>query len=59
MLLSNPILSILDGFIKAGLPGVQAIAPQRREDMALVHGKLLEGALGLPTHLQKGPVGSF
>ena len=56
--LSNPILAIPAGFTKAGLPvSVQIIAPQRREDMALAYGKLLEDALALPTNLPKDPVG--
>lgn len=54
--LSNPIAAIPAGFTKDGLPvGVQVIAPQRREDLALSYAKCLEDALGLPTALPVDP----
>lgn len=48
--LSNPIAAIPAGFTKDGLPvGLQIIAPQRREDLALAWAKCLQDALDLPT----------
>lgn len=48
--LSNPIAAIPAGFTDAGLPvGVQILAPQRREDLALAYAARLEEALALPT----------
>ncbi len=48
--LSNPICAIPAGFTNENLPvGVQIIAPQRREDLALAYARRLEEALDLPT----------
>lgn len=54
--LSNPIAAIPAGFTKDALPvGVQIIAPQRREDLALAYARCLEDALALPTNLPVDP----